>query len=295
MTPTSPAQVLACVNDASGPGGLAVCDWAAWAARRLGAPLGLMHVLEPQPDLAPVADLTGALGLDAREGLLRDLAEMDQERHRLAHAQARTLLEGLRERVLADWPEGRERLTLVQRDGELVDCLADQQASTRLMVLGRRRQASSTVARLHLDHQLERVVRSVETPVLVAVDSLRGPQRFLVAFDGSPTGRRTVERIAASPLLSGLECHVATVGPETGKTARELEWARQQLRDAGFDVRTVRLDGEAETALLAYLQLQGLDLLAMGAYGHSRIRHLILGSTTTTLLRTCPVPVLVIR
>ena len=102
MTSTSPAQVLACVNDASGPAGLAVCDWAAWAARRLGAPLGLMHVLEPQPDLAPVADLTGALGLDAREGLLRDLAEMDQERHRLAHAQARTLLERLRERVLAE-------------------------------------------------------------------------------------------------------------------------------------------------------------------------------------------------
>ena len=30
-----------------------------------------MHVHEPQPDLAPMADLSGALGLDAREGLLR--------------------------------------------------------------------------------------------------------------------------------------------------------------------------------------------------------------------------------
>jgi nucleotide-binding universal stress UspA family protein len=33
----------------------------------------------------------------------------------------------------------------------------------------------------------------------------------------------------------------------------------------------------------------------MGAYGHSRIRQLIVGSTTTTLLRTSPVPVLVLR
>jgi nucleotide-binding universal stress UspA family protein len=36
-------------------------------------------------------------------------------------------------------------------------------------------------------------------------------------------------------------------------------------------------------------------LLVMGAYGHSRIRHLIIGSTTTTLLRTSPVPVLILR
>jgi nucleotide-binding universal stress UspA family protein len=38
-----------------------------------------------------------------------------------------------------------------------------------------------------------------------------------------------------------------------------------------------------------------MHLLAMGAYGHSRIRQLIVGSTTTTLLRTSAVPVLILR
>jgi nucleotide-binding universal stress UspA family protein len=33
----------------------------------------------------------------------------------------------------------------------------------------------------------------------------------------------------------------------------------------------------------------------MGAYGQSRIRHLVVGSTTTTLLRLSPCPVLVLR
>lgn len=33
----------------------------------------------------------------------------------------------------------------------------------------------------------------------------------------------------------------------------------------------------------------------MGAYGHSRIRHLIVGSTTTALLRLSAVPVLILR
>jgi nucleotide-binding universal stress UspA family protein len=33
------------------------------------------------------------------------------------------------------------------------------------------------------------------------------------------------------------------------------------------------------------------DMLVMGAYGHSRIRSLIIGSTTTQMIRSCKVPV----
>ncbi len=38
-----------------------------------------------------------------------------------------------------------------------------------------------------------------------------------------------------------------------------------------------------------------LGLLVMDAYGHSPIRAFILGSTTTAMVRTCPVPVLMFR
>ncbi|MGJ7520714.1 universal stress protein [Variovorax sp. LT1P1] len=37
------------------------------------------------------------------------------------------------------------------------------------------------------------------------------------------------------------------------------------------------------------------SLLVMGAYGHSRIRQLVVGCTTTMLLRVSTVPVLILR
>jgi nucleotide-binding universal stress UspA family protein len=37
------------------------------------------------------------------------------------------------------------------------------------------------------------------------------------------------------------------------------------------------------------------DLLVMGAYGHSCIRSLIIGSTTTAMIRACKVPVVLVR
>jgi nucleotide-binding universal stress UspA family protein len=33
----------------------------------------------------------------------------------------------------------------------------------------------------------------------------------------------------------------------------------------------------------------------MGAYGHSRIRNLFVGSTTTEMIRSCKVPILLFR
>ena len=38
-----------------------------------------------------------------------------------------------------------------------------------------------------------------------------------------------------------------------------------------------------------------IGLLVMGAYGHSRIRSLVIGSTTTEMVRSCKVPVLLFR
>src|SRR5690606_26597949 len=108
------------------------------------------------------------------------------------------------------------------------------------------------------------------------------------------TARRAVERVAASPLLKGVGLTLA-MARESGAASADLAWARQHLADAGHTADTEVLAGEPETALLQAVRDSGADLLVIGAYGHSRIRHLIVGSTTTTLLRTCPVPVLVLR
>ncbi|NPZ02087.1 universal stress protein, partial [Pseudomonas aeruginosa] len=44
-----------------------------------------------------------------------------------------------------------------------------------------------------------------------------------------------------------------------------------------------------------YQKEHGIDLLVMGAYGHSRIRQFLVGSTTTSMLRTTISPLLLLR
>jgi nucleotide-binding universal stress UspA family protein len=85
------------------------------------------------------------------------------------------------------------------------------------------------------------------------------------------------------------------VGADTEVAREQLREATDVLSAAGFEATGTIIAGDADTALAEYQQQHNIDLLVMGAYGHSRIRHLILGSTTTAMIKRTTVSLLVLR
>ena len=283
-------QIYACIDGM--PAAETVVDWAAWAARRVGAPLHLLHVLDEPTAMPPVGDFSGALGYGAQELLQQQLSTLDEQRGAIEREAGRHVLERAGEYARAT---GVTQVAEGMHYGSLVDILLGLEDRARLVVLGEHYR-TSTPRRVYLSHHVERVVRSIKRPVLVAtVAPFATPERFVVAFDGSATARKTVDMVAGSPLLQGLPALIAMVAPDTPEAQQALQEAQAVLQSAGFAVETRLLQGDPEQALPELLQTQGNALLVMGAYGHSRIRQLIVGSTTTALLRLSPVPVLVLR
>lgn len=282
--------ILACVDAQGSP--MAVCDGATWVATVLGAPLTFLHVLDRHPEKAAQVDFSGQIGLGAQEDLLQELSQLDERRSVLAQEQGRQLLDGARARATT---QGSLTVDVRQRHGELVDTLMDPEADTRLIVMGTHEYKAWTTKR-HLDHHVERVIRSVKRPVLVIPQTtFVAPSSFAVAYDASATASKLVEALASSPLLKGLSCHLVHVGADSDGMRNEVSRASQVLTHAGWTVQTAIENGEVEEALSRYVAAHRLQLVVMGAYGHSRIRNLIVGSTTTTMLRSSPVPVLVWR
>ena len=272
----------------------AVIDWAVWSTQRLDVPLALLHVLERHPEKASITDYTGAIGLDTQSQLLQELSELDEKRSKLAQEAGRSLLAGARKRATA---AGVAQPDARLRHGELVDTVVDMEPDARLFVLGEHRRADASPSiRLHLDHRVEQVIRAVKRPVLVVTrDPFAPPKRFVVAYDGSPTARKAVETVARSPMLAGLEALVVMAGTDEAQARKQMDEAHGLLAGAGFRVQTAFADGDADVALPAFVQAKGASLVVMGAYGHSRLRSFIMGSTTTAMLRTCEVPVLILR
>jgi nucleotide-binding universal stress UspA family protein len=279
---------MACIDNSQSS--LAVCDYAAWASQRLSAPLTLLHVLDKEKYPAS-ADLSGNIGLGSREHLLEELATLDAQRAKLALEHGQHMLEKARERTLIS---GAISPDLKQRHGHLVESLSDLQDDIRLLVIGRVGEDSTRSAQ-SLGSQIEAVVRTIHRPILITASHFKKPEKVMLAFDGSATAHKTVQMFASSPLCTELPIHIVMVGADSEDNRKELEKARSTLVSSGMKTEAEILPGEVETVLQAYQAEHMIDLLVMGAYGHSRIRQFLVGSTTATMLRTATLSVLVLR
>ncbi len=55
------------------------------------------------------------------------------------------------------------------------------------------------------------------------------------------------------------------------------------------------MHGAPEEKIMEAASKRNFDLIVMGAYGHTRLRELVLGSVTTGVIRKSTVPVLLTR
>lgn len=282
------STVTACI-DAS-PSAPCVATASAWASQRLQAPLRLLHVLERPPTPA-TQDLSGSIGLGSREQLLEELTELDARRERVAMEHGKHLLEDVA-RIAAQ--AGVESAEKRQRHGSLLETLRDMEEDTRLLVMGRVGEDHDISAHTIGSH-LESVVRSIHRPIMVVMREFVAPERFMIAYDGSVTASKALSLVAKSPLLAGMPCHLVTVGPVSAAQTRQIGQARDTLASAGFEVTTATVEGEVQTALGQYHRDNDIDLMVMGAWGHSRIRQFFVGSNTTRMLSHSDITLLLLR
>lgn len=279
-------NIFACIDGS--PAMAAVCDAAAWASTNTGLPVTLLHVLEKN-EFEGQADLSGNIGLGSREHLLKELAELDHQRSRLAHEQGRMLLNSGKA-YLADL--GMTGVETLQRHGQLVETTQELSSGMWMLIMGKQ---GTTHAHDLIGSNIESVIRTLPNPIMVVQPGFQAPSRFLFAYDASPTAKKVLELIASSPLLKGLECELVMVGEPSDEHERQLTQAKQVLKSAGVRVEAMLLQGEVVPVVCQHAEEVSCNLIVMGAYGHSRIRQFIVGSTTTGILKKTNASLMLLR
>jgi len=281
-------RVVACIDGSQAAP--AVCDYAAWASKHMETPMMLLHVLDEERYPAE-PDLVGNIGLGSREQLLEDLAELDRKRAKLALEHGHHMLDEAQKRVSE---AGIGEVIQRQRHGDLTESLLALENQTRLLVMGLHGESSSE-RDTHVGSQLETVIRSMHRPILLVPDEFTQPRSAMLAFDGSATAFKGVELLAGSPVLKGMPLHLVMVGPDTNDRWEQLKKAEKMLAGLESEITLAIRAGDVEPALHDYQEEQDIDILVMGAYGHSRIRQFLVGSTTTRMLETARKPLVVLR
>jgi len=146
-------------------------------------------------------------------------------------------------------------------------------------------------------------------------------RRILVLVDGSERAEQVLPYVTGLAKISGAEVVLLRVceplsalafythgmfGNAAGLAEQMMANQREEcnryfaglerrLRDAGIQVRSETLLGNVWNEIISYIERDGFDLVALTSHGRSGIARWAVGSVAETVLRRCPVPLLLVR
>jgi nucleotide-binding universal stress UspA family protein len=134
-------------------------------------------------------------------------------------------------------------------------------------------------------------IRASVRPVLVVGLEFREDseiRNILVAYDGSRHAARALSLAADLANRPGVSCTLLTVAPSEEVGREVLEPAETFLGRRGImHAKQVKVGSKPSDVICNMVKTGGVDLLIMGAYGHSPIREVLFGSTTEHVLANC--------
>jgi len=255
-------------------------------AQRVGARLAGLHVMDSRMLEGPLmADISGWVGASPYAAQLPQFRELLREKGEAVAQAFRARAEELG--TSAD---------VSVRTGHPVPLIIEEARKAELLVIGQKGEHADFIGEM-TGSTAERVSRHAERPCLVTPAEFRPITRILAAYDGSGHAGKALE--LAAELSSALAAPLALLAvDEKGDSERvreALAAGLQLARDHGVAADGVTAAGKAGAAVLRVAEEKGCDLIAVGAFGHSRIREFFIGSAAAQISARAHCPVLMAR
>ena len=268
-----------------GPASEAAAEASLRVADEFGAHLQLLHVRPDPESLVPmIAECMSGVKQDQMvEGFRTESLERA--------AGARRLYDALSARRAGVPADGKATLAFREEEGREDEVAAQLARLHDVTVLARMERQAGAPASV----TLESVLLHSGRPVLVAPsEPVRSiGRKIVVAWNGKMQAARALAaslpflaRADTVTILTAVESHTAG---RPGEVVRYLSW--HGIRAEPVEV-PAQSPGKVGHILLDHVAQSGADLLVMGAYGHSRLKEMILGGATREVLGHAPLPVL---
>jgi nucleotide-binding universal stress UspA family protein len=255
-----------------------------YLAKRFQAQITGLHVVDIRALEGPLlSDIAGSLGFSPYQSYVSKFQKILEERGDM-----------ILERFQGVCEANSIRPKLKRMSGVVSSIIVEEARMVDLLVIAQRGEHERWSNGL-LGSTTESVVRRSPRPVLVTPGTFREFNNILVAYDGSVESNSALK--AACEMFSGpggfLEALVVSGNEKKcGTLTGEIE-AFVEPYEISVDVTCT--EGEVARAILDHAEKQRIDLIVMGAFGHSRIHDLILGGTSAYIIRNTTLPVLLNR
>ncbi|GMW00662.1 MAG: hypothetical protein AMXMBFR84_17990 [Candidatus Hydrogenedentota bacterium] len=256
--------------------------YATAVAKQYGAKIHGLHVVDVRLLEGPILrDVSASLGTAPYANYQGNISMILEERGKAALEVVRKACE-----------EQGVPVELHLETGLVVRTIVESATLTDLVILARSGEHSEWLEGV-LGSTTSSVVRRSERPVLITGIETPGRNAFLLAYDGSSHARRALQIAADVSRDWSVPLHLLLVGEDHATVW--LDEAKSYLDPHGVSFEYTVRNGDPSETIVEHAREIGADLLIMGAFGHSKVREWVVGSTTAYVMNKVHCPVLLTR
>ena len=265
--------------------GKTAIEYGIYIAKRLEAQLIGLHVVDVSLMQGPVfSDISGSIGLPPYQEFLPVIEAGLDER-------ADAILKAFREQCEAAGlhPEARKALGVIDKT------IIEAGKKTDWILLAQRGEHFHLAKGGILGSTAELVVRNSGKPVLVTPAKYQDVESMALAYDGSSPAHNALKLAVNLSEKAAWPLTIICITGDQAVADKLHHKIEAYLEPFHIDCEILTIHGKENREIMKFIQEGSVELMVMGAYGHNRLRELLVGSTTSDVIRKSKIPVLLTR
>ena len=269
---------------------LIALEYGIYIARKLEASLIGLYVLDVNLIRGPMlTDISGSVGMPPYDGFFDAIETSLNEKGDF-------ILKEFQERCQKSGIHAEVKKTI----GKISQVIIEEAQNADLILMAKKGEHFHLKEGGLLGSVTEAVIRNSGKPVLVTPEKFLEIESMGLAYDGSGSALKALKLSLELSKNAVWPITVVIITSDAKKAAAlsaQVEEMNQKDPDEPptADCAIINLSGEEQDEIIKFIREGAVELMVMGAYGHNRLRELLLGSTTSHVIRKSPIPVLLIR
>ena len=260
-------------------------DYGIYIAPKLDASLSGLHVIDIYLIQGPMmTDVSATVGMPPYDGFFEAVETSLKEK-------ADYVLKNFEDRCRAAGVACGTKKNI----GKISDTIIEEAEGADLILMAKKGEHFHLKEGGLIGSVAEVVIRHSGKPVMVIPESFREIESMGLAYDGNAPARKALALSLNISEKAKWPITVLIISADAAKAA-DLSAQVEDMAQKGLaDCEVIISAGREADEILKFIAEGPVELMVMGAYGHNRLRQLLLGSTTSHIIHKSPIPVLLIR
>jgi nucleotide-binding universal stress UspA family protein len=260
-------------------------EYGIYIAHKLNAIISGLHVLDVNLLQGPMlTDISGAVGMPPYDGFFDAIQKSLNEK-------ADFIINNFREHCQRAGLKPEIKKVI----GKIDEIIIEEASNADFILMAKKGEHFHLKEGGLLGSVAEAVIRHSGKPVMITPDKYREIESMGIAYDGSPSAKKALDFSLGLSKQAAWPLTAIIITPDMGKATRLTDQIEEAAQAQENDCEIIILSGKEGAEIIKFIKEDAVELIVMGAYGHNRLRELLLGSTTSQVIQKSTIPVLLTR